>query len=64
MNAAERESLAFELLFLSQTLNNFLLGYFRDVAPCHCGKVVVVGWAGDGCGPSRCGRLILQWSQR
>ena len=42
-------SLVLELPFLSQTLNNFLLEYFRDAAPCQEGRVAVVVWAGDGC---------------
>ena len=41
-------SLVFELLFLSQTPKNFLLGYFRDAAPCKWGRVVVMIWDGDG----------------
>ena len=51
MNVAE--------LFLSQTLKNFLFGYFRDVAPCQWGRVATVGWAGDSCDPSRWGGLLL-----
>ena len=47
-----RASLALELLFLSQTLNNFLLGYFSDTALCQWERVTVVWWAEDGCDPS------------
>ena len=42
-------SLILELLFLSQMLNNFLLGYSRYAAPCRWGRVGVVVWAADGC---------------
>ena len=36
--------LVFQMLFLSQTLNNFLLGYFRDAAPCQWRRVGVMVW--------------------
>ena len=42
-------SLIIELLFLSQILKDFLLGYSRYAAPCQWGRVGVVVWAADGC---------------
>ena len=50
-------SLILELLFLSQMLNNFLLGYSRYAAPCRWGRVGVVVWAADGCDLSGLGEV-------
>ena len=47
-----RTNLALELLFLNQTLKIFLLGYFRDAAPCQWERAAVVVWVGDGSDPS------------
>ena len=52
-------TLVLELLFLSQTIEDFLLGYFRDAAPCQWGRVAVVVWNGDGCNLSRWEGLML-----
>ena len=41
-------SLTLELLFLSKTLENFLLGYFGDAATCQWKKVAVMVWAING----------------
>ena len=35
-------SLVLKLLLLSQTIEDFLLGYFRDAAPCQWGRIAVV----------------------
>ena len=52
-------NLLLELLFLSQTLNNFLFEYFGDAAPCQWGRAAIVVRAGDGCDFSRWGELML-----
>ena len=52
-------TLVLGLLFLSQTLKNFLFGYFRDAVPCQLGRVAVVVWVGDGSDLSGWGGLIL-----
>ena len=54
-------SLVLEFLLLSQTIADFLLGYFGDAAPCQWGRVAVVAWDGDGCNLSSWGGLML-WS--
>ena len=54
-----RASLALELLFLSQALKTFLLGYFKDPTPCQWGRVAAVVRAGDGGNPSGWGGLML-----
>ena len=59
-----RASLALELLFLSQALKTFLLGYFKDATPCQRGRVAAVVRTGDGGDPSGWGGLMLWWSQR
>ena len=52
-------TLVLELLFLSQTLKNFLFGYFRDAVPCQWGRLAVVVWVGDDSDLSGWGGLIL-----
>ena len=54
-----RASLALELLFLSQALKPFLLGYIKDATPCQWGRVAAVVRAGDGGDPSAWGGLML-----
>ena len=56
-------SLVLQLLFLSQTLKNFLLGYFGDAATCQWGTVAVIVWAGEGSNLRRWGELML-WSSQ
>ena len=57
-------SLVLQLLFLSQTLNNFLLGCFRDAATCQWGKVVVMALVGDGSNLRGWGGLMMWPCQR
>ena len=57
-------SLVLQLLFLSQTLKNFLLGYFGDAVTCHWGRVAVMVWAGEGSNLRQWGGLMLGSSQR
>ena len=64
MSECCRASLALELLFLSQALKTFLLGYFKDATPCQRGRVAAVVRTGDGGDPSGGGGLMLWWSQR
>ena len=52
-----KATLTLKLLFLSQTLKNFLLEYFRDAVS--VGKAAVVVWTADGSGPSGWGGLIM-----
>ena len=57
MSGCCRVTLALKLLFLSQTLNNFLLEYFRDAVS--VGKAMVVVWTADGSDPSGWRGLML-----
>ena len=41
-------NLVLQVLFLSQTLKNILLGCSRNAARCEWGKVAVMVWAGVG----------------
>ena len=57
-----RTSSVLALLFFSQKLKNFLLGYFSYVALCQWENLAVVGLAGDDCDSSGYGGLIMLWS--
>ena len=54
-----RVSVALELLFLSEALKTFLLGYIKDATPCQRGRVAAVVRAGDGGDPSGWRGLML-----
>ena len=41
-------NLVLQVLFLSQTLKNVLLGCSRNAARCNWGNVAVMVWAGGG----------------
>ena len=41
-------SLVLQVVFLSQTLKNVLMGYSRNAARCKWGKLAVMVWAGGG----------------
>ena len=53
-----------QVLFLSQTLRNVLLGCSGNAARCKWGKVAVMVWAGRGSNFRGWGGLMLWSSQR
>ena len=57
-------NLLLQVLFLSQTLKNVLLGCSRNAARCEWGKVAVMVWAGSGSNFGGWGGLMLWSSQR
>ena len=57
-------NLVLQVLFLSQTLTNVLLGCSRNAARCEWGKVAVMVWAGSGSNFGGWGGLMLWSSQR
>ena len=57
-------NLVLQVLFLSQTLKNVLLGCSRNIVRCKWGKVAVMVWAGDGSNFRGWGGLMLWPSQR
>ena len=57
-------NLALQVLFISQTLKNVLLGCSRNAARCEWGKVAVMMWAGGGSNFRGWAGLMLWSSQR
>ena len=57
-------NLVLQVLFLSETLKNVLLGRSRNAARCKWGKVAVMVWAGGSSNSRGWGGLMLWSSQR